>query len=46
MRRIANPPNTRRNGETFKECEQALEEYMEENPDEWYSLHEFTICDD
>ena len=33
-------------GETFKECEQALDDYMEENPDEWYSLHEFTVCDD
>jgi hypothetical protein len=33
-------------GESFKECEQALDDYMEENPDEWYSLHEFTICDD
>ena len=32
--------------ETFKECEKALEDYMEENPDEWYSLHEYTVCDD
>ena len=33
-------------GETFEECEQALDDYMEENPEEWYSLHEFTVCDD
>lgn len=33
-------------GETFKECEKALENHMEGNPDEWYSLHEFQICDD
>ena len=32
--------------ETFKECEKVLEDYMEENPDEWYSLHEFQICED
>lgn len=33
-------------GENFKECEKALEDHMEENPDEWYSLHEFQVCDD
>ena len=32
--------------ETFEECEKALEDHMEENPDEWYSLHEFQVCDD
>lgn len=33
-------------GESFKECEKTLEDYMEENPAEWYSLHEFQVCDD
>ena len=33
-------------GENFEECEKALDDHMEENPDEWYSLHEFTVCDD
>ena len=33
-------------GETFEECEQALDDYMEENPEEWYSLHEVTVYDD
>ena len=33
-------------GESFEECEKALDDHMEKNPDEWYSLHEFRICDD
>ena len=32
--------------ETVEGVNQALEDYMEANPDKWYSFHEYKVCDD
>lgn len=33
-------------GESFIECEDALDKYMEEHPDEWFCLHKYQVCED